>query len=41
MIVTVKRRFQRTLMQRLGNFADSSQGCGEDLQDFISIFSEA
>ncbi len=40
MIVTVKRRFQKTLMRCLANCAESPQGCREELDDFISIFSK-
>jgi len=40
MIVTVKRRFQKTLMRCLSNCTDCPQGCREELDDFISIFSK-
>jgi DNA-directed RNA polymerase specialized sigma24 family protein len=39
MIVTVKRRFQKTLVQRLTNVTDSPQGFQDELRDFIEIFS--
>lgn len=39
MIVTVKRRFHKTLMRCLSNCAESPQGCREVLNDFMSIFS--
>jgi len=39
MIVTVKRRFQKTLLQCLTNVTDSQQGFHDELEDFIEIFS--
>jgi DNA-directed RNA polymerase specialized sigma24 family protein len=40
MIVTVKRRFKKTLIRCLGNCTDSPEGWREQLDDFFDIFSQ-